>query len=181
MDSGPVEMEFPLDSDTVQRILCSVAQKTGLSVTFSQGSKPVIHVHVHQAIGDHMGDKYSDQSTGPTGAKSFGDQARAKSIGDVSQTLGAQETEEVAKLFERLVAIMAGVQVLDREPLEGASQSTQEGMLEARAEKPDQGIIRRSWEKSKSWITMAIGAGLFATEKAEEIKMIIKRLQEILG
>ena len=74
------KLRTELDPATAQEVVSAAMAAIGLSVQFEQNSNAEVHFHLYlQPEGEMtMGSKFTDASSGATGAKSFGHGSRGE-------------------------------------------------------------------------------------------------------
>jgi hypothetical protein len=159
------------------------AHLKGVHLTFGEGSNPHVHLHVHLDKGNSMSEviQNMDQSSGPTGAKSLGEKSVATNTGPVSQQIvSAGVSEELLMLIAKLSCKLESLQVSNRIPLEEAASNLTIAASSLKSGPAGIPEAKSRWTKAKTWVTSAIGAGLFAVTEAEDVKQIVERLTDLL-
>jgi hypothetical protein len=175
-----------LSSDQLRQAVQEYCETTGMRITFRQGSNPQFHIHIHGEImakKDETTTQYTDQSTGPTGAKAFGPESSATSHGVVvqHQTLGPAQTAELVATFAQLSSLLKEVQLADRGSLDETIGAIEEAKEGASLPEPQRSRIATAWEKAKSWVNAALSVGMFAAAKAEEVRALIAKISGLLS
>jgi hypothetical protein len=154
-------------------------------LVFGENSRPVISFATGDVDGRafKVGDEYHDNSSGPTGAKAVGKEAHATNTGPVIQQASAASARwnDLSSGFEALLHLLSDVNPADEGPLESTRTELTRGLSEANKPSPDPQVISTAWGKAKEWISAALLLGLFATEKAEQIRTIVERIGKIIG
>lgn len=132
---------------------------------------------------DEATTQYTDQSTGPTGAKAFGPQSSATSHGMVvqSQTLEPAQTAELIQAFAQLVTLLKELQLADRGKLEETIVAIEEAKEDASSPEPQKNRIAAVWDKAKNWVNAALSVGTFAAAKAEEVRVLIAKITGLVS
>jgi hypothetical protein len=132
---------------------------------------------------DEATTQYTDQSTGPTGAKAFGPQSSATSHGAVvqSQTLEPEQAVDLVRAFAQLVTLLRAIQLADRASLDETIGAIEEAKEGASATEPQKSRIATAWERAKGWVSAALSVGTFAAAKAEEVRALIAKITSLLS
>jgi hypothetical protein len=162
------------------------SEATGIRLSFQQGSNPQFHIHIHGEIMTKKSEtsaQYTDQSTGPTGAKAFGPQSSAVNYGDVAQknTLESEQSAELVKAFDQLVVLLIDTQLADRAKLDETLDAIKQAKANASSDQPQKSVISSAWEKAKGWVTAALSVGTFVATKAEEVRALITKITGLLS
>lgn len=185
----PVQLELEalgLTPAALRQVIQEYSETTGVRITFKEGSNPQFHLHFHgevMAKKDEIGTQYTDQSTGPTGAKAFGPASSATSHGAViqNQALGEAQAGELVKAFEQLAAVLRDLQIADRAKLDETLEAITQAKTSASSPEPKKNLISSAWEKAKGWVSAALSVGTFAATKAEEVKSLIAKITGLLS
>lgn len=125
-------------------------------------------------LGDVVaGDRYVDQSSGPTGAKAFGRHAEAHSTGNVRQIISREEGDALVDCFEQLKSLAADVAQ--------TQAALDEAIRQAAAVDPDASAVASAWQKAKTWIDAALATGTWAVAKAAKARGFVEKIQGLLS
>jgi hypothetical protein len=175
----------PLPDADLSRLLLQAAQAAGVSITFAPGSNPHFHVHIGELMAGkkESGDQYTDQSSGATGAKSFGPQSTATNSGQVLQSAVFTPTQsaELVQALESLTSLVRDVQLADNAKLVEILSALEQAKKTATSDNAQKSAITGVWEKAKAWLSSALSVGLFVTEKGEQVRTLLAKITALVS
>jgi hypothetical protein len=158
-----------------------------LVVNFGPESKPQIHVHIHPgaaAVAKRaQGASYTDQSSGPTGAKAFGAKAKAISRGDViqQQPLDIEARTQLGDILDALLGLVKKAKVGTPEARNEAVASLNTAKQRAKDPTATKSAISEALEKARGWISSALQVGMFAAKSASQVRELMEQIGHLLS
>lgn len=171
-----VRVDTSLSPNELEAVTREVARRLGLTFKFAAGSNPSLHFHI--GMGDACVEQFTDQSSGATGAKSFGPASSATSHGNV-----ANFNANVGDLRSAVGALR---DILDSTslPETSAAESAEVALVsmeqELETSAPDRQRLQQAWASVQSFMNGCLAVGIFAVDKAVQVKAIVTKVASLL-
>ncbi|MGB2862610.1 MAG: hypothetical protein WBC05_04720 [Sedimentisphaerales bacterium] len=160
MSKLPINREYPVGPEEIQKILKDQADRSGFNIMFSKGSNAVIHMHLYQEIGDNMGDTYEAGQVGAQGPHAHAHDMTFNQLwNNCQKDVNLQVLANELELIRKKIASQAG------DSAEAAVAGGEIAKAELAAKKDDGPSVMQHLKSAGNWaldFATSVGSSLVA-------------------